>query len=73
MRGIVICKAGVGTLESLVAPAEGSELGVMVEVSNSYSESAFDGEVEVKGRTGGRLLAREGSGTYGGGCDWWGV
>ena len=37
MRGIVICKAGVGTLESLVAPAEGSELGVMVEVSNSYS------------------------------------
>ena len=52
MRGIVICKAGVGTLESLVAPAEGSELGVMVEVFNSYSESAFDGEVEGEGEDG---------------------
>ena len=46
MRGIVICKAGVGTLERLVTPAEGGVLGVMGEVSNSDSESV---EVDVEG------------------------
>ena len=51
MRGIVICKAGVGTLERLVTPAEGGVLGIMVETSNSYSESAFDG-VEGEGKDG---------------------
>ena len=52
MRGIVICKAGVGTLESLVTPAEGGVLGAMVEVSNSYSELAIDGKVESEGEDG---------------------
>ena len=31
---------------------EGSVLGAMVEVFNSYSESAFDGEVEGEGEDG---------------------
>jgi len=52
MRGIVICKAGVGTLERLVTPAEGAVLGVMGEVSNSYSESVVEVEVEGEGGEG---------------------
>ena len=50
MRGIVICRAGVGTLESLVKPAEGYILGVMGEVSNSGSDSDIEADVEGKGK-----------------------
>ena len=52
MRGIVICRAGVGTLERLVTPAEGGVLGVMGEVSNSDSESAVEADVEGEGEEG---------------------
>ena len=46
MHGIMICKAGVGTLERMVKPAEGGVLGVVEEVSNSYSQSIIEVEVE---------------------------
>ena len=47
MRGIVIRKAGVGTLERMVTPAERGVLGAVGDVSNFYSESVV--EVEVGG------------------------
>jgi len=52
MRGIVSCKAGVGTLERLEMVAEGGVLGVVGEVFDSHSECVVEVEVEGEGKEG---------------------
>ena len=71
MRGIVICNAGVGILERKVTPAEECVLGIVEEVSNSYSEAVIEVEVEGEGEGRRLLFMGDGGGGYGGGCDWW--